>query len=202
VGKAVIFDWGGVLMRTADHGPRHAWDRRLGLTPGAVEAVVHGIPAWRAVQRGESTPETYWQAVAAKLSLSAGQLAGLRRDFYSGDRLDGSLVALIRDLRGRGVPVGLLSNNSPELADLLADLGVDDLFDACVISAGIGVMKPDLRAYRAILDELGVRPQEAILIDDSAENVKGARAVGMAAIHFRPGMDLRAALEAWLEKRG
>jgi putative hydrolase of the HAD superfamily len=202
MGKAVVFDWGGVLMRTADHSPRHAWDRRLGLSPGAVEAVVHGIPAWRAVQRGESTPETYWQAVAEKLNLSAGQLTRLRRDFYSGDRLDESLVALIRDLRGRDVPVGLLSNNSPELADLLADLGVGDLFDACVISAEIGVMKPDPHAYRAILDELEVRPQEAVLIDDSPENVEGARSVGMATIHFRPGMDLRAALEVWLDEGG
>jgi epoxide hydrolase-like predicted phosphatase len=197
--QAVIFDWGGVLMRTADYAPRHAWDARLGLAAGQVESVVHGIEAWTQVQRGEIEEAAYWRAVAAALGLDEADAARLRADFYRGDALDEALVALIRRLRGRGLLVGLLSNNAPGLAAELDALGLADLFDARAISAEIGVMKPDPAAYHAILDRLDVPPGAALFVDDSADNVAGARAVGMAAVRFTPDLDVEAAVDAWLE---
>jgi beta-phosphoglucomutase-like phosphatase (HAD superfamily) len=38
--QAVIFDVGGVLLRTEDRAPRQAWEARLGLEPGGAEALV------------------------------------------------------------------------------------------------------------------------------------------------------------------
>jgi epoxide hydrolase-like predicted phosphatase len=197
--RAVIFDWGGVLMRTADYAPRHAWDARLGLAAGQVEAVVHGIEAWNRAQRGEIGEEAYWQAVAGKLRLDESAAARLRDDFYRGDALDESLVSLIRRLRGSGLLVGLLSNNVSSLAAALDAPGLADLFDARVISAEIGVMKPDPAAYHAILTRLDVPPGAALFVDDSPANVTGAAATGMAAVRFTPGLDLDAAITTWLE---
>lgn len=196
--QAVIFDWGGVLMRTLDYRPRYRWDARLGLPPGGVERVVHGCEAWSRAQRGEISVEDYWAEVTRHLSLSPDDLAALQRDFYSGDSLDLELVALIRDVRGRGMMTGILSNNTPDLLDTIRALQIDTLFDSCVISAQIGVMKPDPRAYLAMLESLDVAPQHALLVDDFAHNIEGARTIGMSAIHFVPGMDLRAALDGWI----
>jgi epoxide hydrolase-like predicted phosphatase len=197
--RAVIFDWGGVLMRTVDYAPRHAWDARLGLAAGQVEAAVHGIEAWNRAQRGEIGEEAYWQAVAGKLGLDESAAARLRDDFYRGDALDETLIALIRRLRGRGLLVGLLSNNAPSLAAALDAPGLADLFDARAISAEIGVMKPDPAAYHAILARLDVPPGAALFVDDSPANVAGAAAVGMAAVRFTPGLDLDALITTWLE---
>ena len=197
--RAVIFDWGGVLMRTEDRRPRLAWDRRLGFQPGTVESAVHGIAAWEKAQLGQTEVGAYWQAVGDGLGLDAAQLQELRRSFYSGDRLDRELVRLIGGLRARGVLIGLLSNNSPDLHDTLAGLGLDSLFDARVISADIGVMKPHPAAYWAVLERLGVAPEASAFIDDSAVNVQGAVEVGMQAIQFVPGMALRERLETWLD---
>jgi putative hydrolase of the HAD superfamily len=164
-----------------------------------VEAVVHGIEAWNQAQRGEIDEATYWQAVADKLRLDEAAVERLRGDFYRGDALHEGLVDVIRELRGRGMLVGLLSNNAPSLAGDLDTLGVADLFDARVISADIGVMKPDPAAYHAILDKLDVPPGGALFIDDSPANVTGAAAVGMAAVRFTPDLDLEAAIATWLE---
>jgi putative hydrolase of the HAD superfamily len=191
----LVFDWGGVIMRSVDYGPRHAWDRRLGLPEGTVESVVHGIPAWREAQLGRLTLDTYWQAVQAELHLTPDQLDGLRRDFYSGDQLDEDLVTLIRECRHNQIPVGLLSNNTLDLRETLADLGVADLFDACVISAEIGIMKPNADAYHTILAKMQISARDAIFIDDFIENVKGAQAIGMEAVHFKPIIDLREILK-------
>jgi epoxide hydrolase-like predicted phosphatase len=196
--KAVIFDWGGVLMRTIDYSSRHAWDHHLGLPSGSVESIVHGVPAWEQAQRGEIAPEAYWEVVQRSLGLDSEALAALREDFYIGDRLDETLVELIVGLRERGVLVGLLSNNTLDLYDALAAFELDQLFDAVVISAEIGLMKPDPAAYQVVLERLGVAPQQAIFVDDFPANVEGARAVGLEAVRFTPDLDLAAALESWL----
>ncbi len=63
--RAVIFDWGGVLMRTMDIRPRMAWERRLGLPPGALADAFFGSPAWDRAQRGDASLDDVWAEVAA-----------------------------------------------------------------------------------------------------------------------------------------
>jgi HAD superfamily hydrolase (TIGR01509 family) len=96
--------------------------------------------------------------------------------------------------------VGLLSNNSLHLHKVMEERGLDGLFDEVVISAEIGVMKPAPEAFHAILDKLGVSATDSVFIDDFPRNVEGARAVGMHAVHFTPGLDLRAALQEFLDE--
>jgi len=55
-------------------------------------------------------------------------------------------------------------------------------------------MKPDTEIYKRTLDRLSVKPGEAIFIDDGAENVAGARDVGLQAVLFHPDLDLYAEL--------
>jgi HAD superfamily hydrolase (TIGR01509 family) len=71
-----------------------------------------------------------------------------------------------------------------------------DAFDLIVGSAYQRVMKPAPEIFLWTLAQLGREPHEAVFIDDFAHNIEGARAVGMAAIHFRPGTDLVAELAA------
>ena len=70
-----------------------------------------------------------------------------------------------------------------------------DAFDLIVSSAGEQVMKPDAAIFERTLERLEVAPYEAVFIDDFAHNVAAARAAGLAAIHFIPGIDLPAELE-------
>lgn len=196
--KVVIFDWGGVLMRTEDYTPRHGWDNRLGQPTGFVESIVHGIPEWEQVQQGKLRPDEYWSAVQGKLNLTDEDAKALADTFYSGDQLDPTLIALIRRLRADGVPVGLLSNNSPALTAEIEALGLVELFSAEVVSAAIGVMKPDPAAYHAILDKMDAQAEDALFIDDSPINVDGARRVGMKAILFRPDVALGEMINRWL----
>jgi HAD superfamily hydrolase (TIGR01509 family) len=195
---AVIFDFGGVLMKTVDYQPRHAWDDRLGLPRGGVERAVHNDSSWLQAQTGTISPAEYWADVAARLGLSAADTRQLAIDFYSGDRLDTEIVAYIHNLRARGHRVALLSNDSLELLPKLERLGIARLFDPLVVSAQIGVLKPAGDAYRAALARLDVPPQAAVFIDDRADNIEGARRVGLRTVHYTPGMDLPAAVDALL----
>ena len=192
--RAICFDFGGVLMKTVDYQPRHAWDDRLGLPHGSVERAVHNATSWVQAQCGLISILEYWQDVAAQLRLSPEDRQQLAIDFYSGDQLDLALIDTIRQLRDDGHAVALLSNEGADLATKLQKLGVADLFDPTVISANIGVMKPAPEAYQAVLDRLQCRADEVIFIDDRPENIAGARALGIHGVHYTAGMDLAAAL--------
>lgn len=197
--RAVIFDFGGVLMKTLDHTGRHLWDDRLGLSRGSVEKIVHGGESWRKAQRGEITPAEYWADVAAQLALDNGSIQQLAADFFSGDRLDAALIDYIHELRGLGHQVALLSNDSLELVAKLRRLAIAGLFDPLVISAQIGVMKPDARAYEAVLAAFNRPAAETIFVDDMVVNVEAAAALGIHAVQYVQDMDLRAVLAPLLE---
>jgi epoxide hydrolase-like predicted phosphatase len=197
--KALLFDFYGVLVRTEDSSPRHAWDERLGLPIGSVERAAQYSDLWIQAQLGRITPRAYWDGVAELLYMRKGEIAELRKDFYSGDRLNYKLIGLIRDLREAGYRTALLTNESLQLEARLRELEIITLFDHLLISAQIGVMMPDPTAYRVALHTLNVAPHEAILIDDSLTNVRGAQGLGVHTILFRPETDLRLELKKYLE---
>ncbi len=182
---AVILDWGGVLMRTVDPSPRLAWDARLGLPPGSVNRLVFESATWQHALVGQMSDDEFWADCGARMNLAPEALAEFQRDFWAGDRLDGELVALVRSLRPR-YRTALLSNFAASLRALLTQHGLTDAFDAIIISAEEGIVKPDARIYRLAADRLTVSPGECLFVDDFEENVAGARAAGMQALHFAP----------------
>jgi glucose-1-phosphatase len=194
--KAVIFDLGGVLLRTVDRGPRAAWEARLGLAPGQSEPIVFGDERGWAVQLGQISAAEHWRWVQGRLGLSDEDLLCFRDDFFAGDRLDEDLLAYVGRLRARYV-VGLLSNNLSGAREALRELfGLEGCFDSLTFSAEEGVMKPDPRIYRTALARAGVEPGEALFVDDALKNVEGARAVGMQGLHFTDPLAARVELVA------
>ncbi len=196
--RALIFDFGGVFMKTVDHEPRLYWDRRLNLSPGSVERIVHGSESWRQAQLGLISLNDYWADVAGQLAITPDETQQLAHDFYSGDQLDTEMVALAQQLRANGHPVALLSNDSLALLNKLQGLGIVDLFNPLVVSAQIGVMKPDPRSYQTVLDRLQRPAPEAIFIDDMPANIAGATALTIRGIHYTTTEALKAALQPLL----
>ena len=196
--EAVVFDYGGVLAQTADPEPRAAWERSLGLAPGALTAAVHDERLWVAAQNGKIQSDAHWQAVGGTLRLNESQLSGLRASFYAGDVLNQQLLTCIDRLRQRGVALGLLSNFSTDLRGMLAAQDLLRRFDHVAISAEIGVMKPYAAAYEAILGMLNLPAAACVFIDDLPANVAAAQALGMHGIVFENTASCLTALEGLL----
>ena len=58
--RAVISDLGGVIVRTHDHEPRARWEKRLGLTPHALERLVFWGEAGEKAALGQIEPDDVW----------------------------------------------------------------------------------------------------------------------------------------------
>ena len=192
--KALIFDVGGVLMRTDDPAPRARLEQRLGLTPGQAELLVFNGPEGQAAQRGEISSAALWRSIGAQLQMDEEAVAQFRQEFFAGDFLNLPLLRLIRRLRSR-YQTAILSNFMEDLRRMLREeYPMTDAFDCVVISAEEGVTKPDPAVYWRVLARLGRQPQEAVFIDDFRHNIAAARAVGLHAIHYTPQTDVAAEL--------
>ncbi|HAJ35337.1 MAG TPA: hypothetical protein DCL15_06550 [Chloroflexi bacterium] len=195
--KAIIFDVGGVLVRTEDPAPRRALEIQLGLQPGAAEALVYNSEKGQQAQRGVITSQELWRWIQGHFHLDDAELASFRRQFWGGDRLNTPLLGLVRALRPH-YQTAIISNAMDDLLPTLTEVyPLADAFDVIVGSAYEGVMKPAPEIFLRTLARLGRQPEETIFIDDFAHNVAGAQAVGMAAIHYTPELDVAAALAAY-----
>lgn len=186
-------------MKTADHLPRWQWDDRLELPRGSVENIFFAGEAWQQAQRGLLTETQLWGKVGGELGLDPEDLSAFRYDFFAGDELDRSLIRLIRSLRKKGYLIGLLSNNGPALRAEIKALRILEFFDQVAISAEMGVMKPEQTIYRKMEGAMGVASSEMLLIDDAAENVRGARKAGWQAIYYSPELDLENELSVFFD---
>ncbi len=192
---ALIFDFGGVIVRTEDRSPREQLAEELDMTYDQLSDVIFAGESSRLASLGLITAEEHWEAVSDDLGLSANDLPRIKDHFWAGDILDFDLVELIRSFRPM-YQTALLSNAWDDLRDMLADhWKIADAFDEIVISAEEGVVKPYPQIYQITLERLNLEPGQAVFVDDFIENVQAAQAFGMQTIHFRSIDQVRAELK-------
>lgn len=182
--KAVIWDLGGVIVRTHDRSGRARWEQRLGLNPGKLDEMVFRSEVAGQAYEGKARIEDVWRAVGDRLGVPEDERRALERDFWSGDRVDYELVEYIRSLRAN-YKTALLSNAWLDLREAITDeWRIADAFDHMTISAEVGMAKPDARIYALPLQALEVAPGQAVFIDDFRINLRAAQGVGLQTIHF------------------
>jgi putative hydrolase of the HAD superfamily len=197
--RIVMFDLFGVIA--LDQRPGALADMAAGCDAPAdafAEAYWDLRPPYDA---GRLSATSYWSAVLARLSrpVDPGTIEKLRlADIDSWSRVDDRMVAYARSLRARA-EVALLSNIPADHADafLAAQPWLRNL-DYVAFSGKIRVAKPDPAAFRHCVTAMRAAPADFLFIDDREENVRSARAVGMAGHVFTGLGELETAISAWL----
>ncbi len=193
--KGVIFDYGGVILDMR-------WDiaRELALDHGLGERSIvdtlYGSDTWRQVETGKGDREAWLVEAHTKLEEMAGRpIPPLHVHWREKQHLIDGNVALIERLRP-AYRTALLSNADLTLRDRLRTFGLDRHFDAIVISADVGMAKPEPGIYALAAERIGLPPGECVFVDDMASNIEAARAAGMEGVHYRVdlGHDLAAQL--------
>lgn len=183
--KAIIWDVGGVLLRTEDHAPREQLSAELGVTREHLERAVFAGEVGSKAQLGKISVAEIWEAVGQEYDLTQEALIHFEDLFWGGDILDTTLVNYIRSLKEK-YHTGLLSNAWRDLRAVITDRWkINDAFDKMTISAEEGVMKPDPRIYKTAIARAAVSPSEAVFIDDFQHNIQAAEVMGMHGILFK-----------------
>lgn len=196
----IIFDFGGVILRTEDRRPRTELAKQLGMTYEQLERLVYNGSSGVLAQLGKITPEQHWENICIELGRSPEAIPELQSGFWGGDILDTDFLQHIRTLR-QDYTISLLSNAFGDLRTYLRDhWKIENDFDHVIISAEEGVMKPAPRIYEIALERSQTEPQESVFTDDMPQNVEAALSLGMHAIHFRNREQAKSDLDQLLSK--
>ena len=194
--KALILDFGGVVTRTLFE--THAdTEQALGLPPGTLTwrgpFDVASDPLWAQMQRREITERDYWMTRTAEVGRMVGEDWRDMQTFVQRARgADPELVlrpeartAILR-AKAAGCKLAILSNE----LDLFYGVNfrkrfpLIELFDVIVDATYTGILKPDPRAYEAVIEAVGLPRTDCVFVDDQLKNIEGANAVGLPSVHF------------------
>jgi putative hydrolase of the HAD superfamily len=181
----IVFDMGGVLLRFepelfVSRYTDSEEDRTL------LVREVYRSCEWVQLDRGSLTGEEVWQAVCARLPERLHGIA--RKLIFEWDQpaplpVEG-MEELVRELRGNGYGIYLLSNAGVRHHEYWQHLPVSKLFDKTVISADLLLLKPEKEIYEELYRQCGLDPAECLFIDDLPTNIEGARCTGMDGCVF------------------
>jgi putative hydrolase of the HAD superfamily len=191
VRDVLICDFGGVLTSPLQEGFLAYQEEsgvsleELGKAMGRA-AEEHGDHPLFVLERGEITEVEFRSRIERYLE-DGFDLARLRALYFERLVPNRPMIDFVRELRGRGVRAGLLTNNVREWEPLwrakLPEL--DELFEVVVDSAFVGLRKPDPAIYSLTLERMGgVAAERCVFVDDLEPNCQTARELGMAAVRF------------------
>jgi putative hydrolase of the HAD superfamily len=184
--RAVILDYDRVLCRP----PRDEHVERM-----ATAFRVDHQTFWRLYDqnrapfdKGEITPSVYWKSLArdAGTKVDAFTIERLEDlDIEMWDTLEEPLLEWVQTLQANGYKTALLANaNLRFVGHLRQNRPWLRLFDVCVFSAEVRLIKPEPAIFRYTLEKLGSEASGVLFIDDRFSNVSVARSLGIESIKF------------------
>ena len=200
--KAIVLDFGGVIVRTEDHQSRQQLEEKYNLPAGNAHELVFHSPIADAASIGKKEPDAIWDYVRTKLSLSHQELRQFKQSFWAGDNIDYDLIHFLESCRSE-YKTAILSNawkNLRRVLDEKYNIEEGQTVDHILISAELGIAKPDPEIYKILADTLGCLYEEILFVDDFIENIQAAKSLGIQTIHYQPGLNLINEIESKLEK--
>jgi putative hydrolase of the HAD superfamily len=193
---AVIFDLFGVLIRPPTPRGRARLRGLAGLAEPSFATLY-----WRhrpGYDTGELDSAGYWRLIGAEAGRSyrPEQVSALvRADAAMWARPSRLMVGTLLALRAAGVRTAILSNVPGDIWHRLTGQHAWlAAADATTLSFEAGAAKPEPAIYRRCLEQLGVAPQQALFVDDRADNIAAARRLGLRTRRLTPrGQPLLAA---------
>jgi 2-haloacid dehalogenase len=187
--SVVVFDLGGVLV---DWNPRYLYRKLFNGDVAAMEMFLTEVctPDWNERQ---DAGRRFAEAEAALIRHHPDKAKLIRAwharfDEMIAGAIDGT-VAVLEELKARGAPLYALTNWSAEtFAPQRGRFPFLGHFQGILVSGDEGVIKPDPRIFRLLLQRFDLRAEDAVFIDDNPVNVRAAGGLGIHGIHFRsPG---------------
>jgi 2-haloacid dehalogenase len=195
--SVVVFDLGGVLI---DWNPRYLYRKLFDGDAAAMEAFLTEIcsPAWNERQdAGRSFAAAEDELI--RLHPDKAPLIRAWRARFE-EMIAGAFdetVGVLEELKARGAPLYALTNWSAEtFAPQRGRFPFLGHFRGILVSGEEGVIKPDPRIFRLLLERFDLRAEDAVFIDDNPANARAASGLGIHGIHFRSAAALREELAA------
>jgi putative hydrolase of the HAD superfamily len=196
--QAVIFDFYGTLAETPDWGPswqemvaevgydlpddlRDRWwnDGLDGSEHDEHSQSREHYVAWQRARTQGMLDECGVPRETQEILIARVREIGAHRSMRAFDES----IAVLNELRARGLALAICSNWDWDLAEAIESAGLTGTVDTVVSSAWVGARKPHRRMYEAVLERTGVAPEDALFVGDTWScDVDGPRAMGLLPV--------------------
>ncbi|WP_369723444.1 HAD family hydrolase [Bradyrhizobium sp. LLZ17] len=195
---ALLFDLGRVVLDIDFSKAIACWAGHAGCKPEAiVMRYVRDSEAYRLHEVGKISDEDYFETLRASLGIRISDAQFLEgwNAIFAGEMPN---IAELLPRAARHLPLYVFSNTNRPHIDYFSKQYADVLghFRELYLSSSIGLRKPDAEAFDHVVAAIGVPAQRIVFFDDLAENVEGARARGLTAVHVTSPLDVGDALKA------
>lgn len=139
----------------------------------------------------EALMECFYRRVLSEMGM---QLSDADYAYLTQCQLDRNRYAYFDDVLPHlkawhgAVKLGIISDAPPSTRRIMREVGIAQYIDAPTYSFEIGALKPDAAMYLRPLQMLGVKPEEAVFVDDLGKNLRGAQQVGIRGVQMLRSM--------------
>jgi putative hydrolase of the HAD superfamily len=194
---ALLFDLGRVVLDIDFSRALACWAGHAGCEPTHLIGRFSQNDIYKRHERGEISDAEFFAAsrVSLGIDMSDAQFLEGWNAIFAGEMPE---IAALLARAARRLPLYAFSNTnraheahfSVHFADVLSH------FQKLFLSSTIGLRKPDAAAYDHVVKAIGVPAQRIVFFDDVMENIEGANARGLVAVHVTSARDVAEALEA------
>jgi putative hydrolase of the HAD superfamily len=180
--KAVIFDWGGVMIDDPWPGLRLYCASKLKVTPDAFEEAFNKY--MDGFQTNAVSEDKFWELISGELNVEKPTARSLWKEaFRTVYKPKQEMFLLAESLQKSGCKTVLLSNTEIPVMNFFLEQKYN-CFDIQVFSCAEGIRKPSKKIYEETVKKLGCKPQETIFIDDKPQMIEGAKKARLNTILF------------------
>ncbi len=182
--KNVVFDFGMVLVKFE---PEYMTSRYVEDKDDVklVSEVLFDRLYWDRLDAGTISDEEVVRESCKRLDVRLHKAVSEIYDnwMYNLPEIEG-MRELLKKLKGKEIPLFLLSNISETFAKRSGDISILSYFDKCIFSAVCGYKKPSIDIFNYLLDTCNIKAEETLFVDDSEKNINGAKKAGLTAYLF------------------
>jgi putative hydrolase of the HAD superfamily len=194
---ALLFDLGRVVLDIDFNRALTCWAGHAGRAPADLAARFVREESYRHHEVGQIEDAAYFQSLrdALGIGISDAQFLEGWNAIFAGEMP--GIAPLLKRAAAR-LPLYAFSNTNRPHVEHFTKAYADVLghFREVFLSSTIGLRKPDAAAYDHVVKAIGVPAERIVFFDDSADNIKGARASGLMAVHVTSPDDVAKTLAA------
>jgi glucose-1-phosphatase len=194
---ALLFDLGRVVLNIDFGRALACWAGHAGCAISDLAARFAPDESYRNHETGKLSDAEYFEALRTSLGIGISDAQFLEgwNAIFAGEMPE---IANQLARAGKHLPLYAFSNTNRPHVEYFSSAYADLLqhFREVFLSSSIGLRKPDAAAYDHVVKAIGVPASRIVFFDDVAENVEGARAVGIHAVHVKSSADIAQALDA------
>jgi FMN phosphatase YigB (HAD superfamily) len=198
--EALLFDLGGVVFPVDFENALSHWAECAGIPAETLMSRYRPDESYERHERGEIEATEYFDTLRRVLDveLSDDQFAAGWNAVFEPE--PEGLFELLASIGSR-MPIYAFSNYNVMHYEVWSRKYVRTLalFRHVFVSCDMGLRKPDAAAFRHVTSSIGTKPENILFFDDTAENIQGARRIGMPAVQVRKFDDIKRNVTKLLE---